>query len=272
MNIPSPNPQRGWSYKGAESTARLKNPSNLHLTDEKEHFDVGPPEDVDFPNKWMESELPGFQRFSESFYRDCQELCLQVMEAFELSCDLPAGMLQDRCKPAASELRYNFYPPVSLAKLYEGQTRRGWPHTDFGLITLLFQDLQGGLQYEDRSKGSGNFLELQRETSDEIAINISDTFQRWTNDHIMAGVHQVWLPPLTPSQLAQKDYVLPCRISNVFFFKPDRNANVGALPQFVSGERPSRYEDITALAFHKKMTDVLVQNALHAPSSTTEVA
>lgn len=35
LNMPGRNPQRGWSHKGAESTARLNNAGNAHLTDEK---------------------------------------------------------------------------------------------------------------------------------------------------------------------------------------------------------------------------------------------
>lgn len=266
LNVPSPNPQRGWSYLGAESTARLKNPDHAHLTDEKEHFDVGPPDDTAYPNKWMEDEFPGFRQLSEHFYDLCQTLCLQIMAAMELGCGLTPGTLQDRCRPAASELRYNHYPRVSLGKLYDGLTRRGWPHTDFGLITLLFQDTQGGLQYEDRAK-PGTFLPLMCESEDEVAVNISDTFQRWSNDSIPAGVHQVWLPPLADEHLAQKDHVLPERKSNVFFFKAHRNALVGALPDFVSETRPSRYENITALEFHKRMTDVLIRNALVVPNA-----
>ena len=268
LNVPSPKPQRGWSFKGAESTSRLGKldlADHVFLTDEKEHFDVGPLHDRAHPNKWNEDDLPGFQDFTTTFYDYCQTLCLQIMAAFEVSLGLAPGSLQERCKPASSELRYNHYPSVSSEKIVEGQTRRGWPHTDFGLITLLFQDTQGGLQYEDRGH-EGEFLDLIRETEDEVAVNISNTFQRWSNDFFPAGVHQVWLPPLTEEQQTQKDYVLAERQSTVFFFKAHWDTPVGALPDFVTADRPSRYEDITALNYQKQMTGVLVKNALEAPA------
>lgn len=226
---------------------------------------MGPLNDKAYPNKWNEDDLPGFQEFTTNFYDECQTLCLQIMAAFEVSLGLASGTLQERCKPASSELRYNYYPSVSSEKIVKGQTRRGWPHTDFGLITLLFQDTQGGLQYEDRGK-EGTFRNLMRETEDEVAVNISNTFQRWSNDFFPAGVHQVWLPPLTEKQQAQKDYVLAERQSTVFFFKASWETSVGALPDFVTADRPSRYEDITALNYHKQMTGVLVKNALEAPA------
>lgn len=229
---------------------------------------MGSPQDVDFPNKWAdENALPGFREFSETFYHACQELCLQIMAACERGCGLAQGTFVERCKPAASELRYNYYPPVSLSRLYEGTTRRGWPHTDFGLITLLFQDQQGGLQYEDR-ENPGQFLPLPRERPDEIAINISDTFQRWTNDFIRAGVHQVWLPSDLPQEVLNNEkYVLPERRSTVFFFKAHRNAMVGPLSEFTTQTQPALYDNITALEFHKRMTDVLITNAKPVPSS-----
>lgn len=266
--MPSGNPQRGWSFKGAESTSRLGKldlADHVFLTDEKEHFDVGPGHDQAYPNKWNEDDLPGFQKFTAVFYDYCQTLCLQIMTAFEVSCGLAPGCLQERCKPASSELRYNHYPSVALEKIVGGQTRRGWPHTDFGLITLLFQDTQGGLQYENRNQ-EGTFLDLIRGSEDEVAVNISNTFQRWSNDFFPAGVHQVWLPPLTEEQEAQKDYVLAERNSTVFFFKAHCDTSVGALPDFITADRPSQYEDITALKYHKLMTEVLVKNAPEAPA------
>ena len=49
-----------------------------------------------------------------------------------------------------TQLRYNYYPMISdLSKIKPGQIRCG-EHTDYGGITLLFQDDVGGLQVRDR--------------------------------------------------------------------------------------------------------------------------
>ena len=205
--------------------------------------------------------LPGFRTFSEDFYSQCQELCLQVMVCFEVACRLPPGSLVDRCKPAASELRYNHYPAISLRELHQGHTRRGWPHTDFGLITLLFQDTEGGLEYEDRSR-KGNFIPLERKAPDEIAINISDTMQRLSNDYITSGIHQVWVPQhVAQGDMGLDEKMLPERKSAVFFFKAHWESQVGPLQQFVPSGEASKYPDVTALEFHKSMTSVLIENA-----------
>ncbi|KAJ5260582.1 Clavaminate synthase-like protein [Penicillium angulare] len=271
VNPPGPHPQRGWSYKGAETTAGLRPSKAIKVVkpmDEKEHYDIGPADDEEYPNRWLEEEgCPGFKEFSETFYLQCQDLCTQVMAACETGCHISPGTLVNRCKPAASELRYNYYPEVDLKRLYGGETRRGWPHTDFGIITLLFQDNRGGLEYEDRDH-PGQFLPIEKERPDEIAINVSDTFQRLSNDVIPAGVHQVWLPRhLTTEERSREDHIIPERHSTVFFFKADRETMVGALPEFTTPATPGKYDDITALEFHKRMTQILVQNATQVPTS-----
>ena len=200
--------------------------------------------------------MPEFQGFMEKYFELCQKVSLQIMQALELGLRLPKGALVSRCIPAASELRVLHYPPVNIETIMDGKIKRTWPHTDFGIITLLFQDSVGGLELEDRTK-PGTFapvLPTKKGQSPELVINISDTCQRLTNDRITAGVHQVSLPFHTRGQTSGE---LPHRYSSVFFFKASRETNVGPLPQFISEKTPRLYEDMTALQFHKQMTKIL---------------
>lgn len=181
----------------------------------------------------------------------------------------------DRCRKDASELRLNRYPPVSLARLADGRVKRTWPHTDFGIITLLFQDDVGGLELEDR-RTPGTFVPVAPAPPggpSEMVVNISDTFQRWTNGVIRAGVHQVAPPPAYKARAlavhgngnghangsghANGGGVLPERHSCVFFAKASRDTSAGPLPQFVSDEHPAQYDEITALEFQQRMTSQL---------------
>lgn len=179
------------------------------------------------------------------------------MEAMEIGLTLPSGTLIDKCQRTASEMRLNHYPPVSLSKLREGKSKRGWPHADFGLITLLFQDDVGGLEMEDRSN-PGTFVPVKPAPpggKSELVINISESFQRWSNDVVKAGIHQVSPPP---SMLKWRDGMVPERYSNVFFLKANRDAMLGALPEFVTDDNPARYENLTALQFQKQRTKHLL--------------
>lgn len=161
-----------------------------------------------------------------------------------------------RSSRAASEIRLNRYPPTSLKKLASGNVKRTWPHTDFGIITLLFQDSAGGLEFEDREH-PGTFVPVTPTPEGrpkEMIINIRNTFQRWTNGVITAGLHQVTAPP---AWKASKEAILPERHSCVFLFKASRDVSVGPLPEFASGEREARYDEVTALEYQQRMTKEL---------------
>lgn len=191
----------------------------------------------------------------EESYIRLQKVCLDIMEAMEIGLKLPLGTFVRRCIPAASEIRLNHYPTVPLSKL-TGDVRRTWPHTDFGIITLLFQDTVGGLELEDR-KNPGLFVPVMPGDPNaltELVVNISDTFQRWTNDFIRAGLHQVEVPA---NMKGLTEGVCPDRYSSIFFFKADRNTSAGPLPEFVTKDRPAVYDECTALEHQQRMTKVL---------------
>lgn len=178
---------------------------------------------------------------------------MRIMEACEVGLDIPPGSITEMCKPDASELRMLYYPEVSIKTLRSGLVKRAWPHTDFGIITLLFQDGLGGLELEDRRKDF-TFVPVVTKRRNEMVVNLSDTFGRWSNATMPPGVHQVNIPP---SLLEASEGVVPERYSSVFFFKAHRRASVGPLAPFVTPETPARYPDITALEFHRQMTKIL---------------
>ncbi|BAE56576.1 unnamed protein product [Aspergillus oryzae RIB40] len=273
---PGPNPQRGWSGIGVESTSKLygeqterpsgklkdakvgtdfsSSKSSRELTHMKEHYDIGPPTDTQFPTRWPdEQDIPGWRAFMESYYARGQSFCLDLMEALEIGLELPKNTLRSMCIPDGSELRLLHYPEIPAAELRTGDTARIWPHTDFGLITLLFQDGVGGLEVEDPLQ-QGHYIEVAREQPYEMIVNVSATFERWMNGVIKAAVHRV---NITPEGKHVEDAVVPERWSAAYFFKAHKMAHAGPLPAFVTPERPALYDDITALEFQKRRTDLV---------------
>ena len=219
----------------------------------QEHFDCGPWDDVQFPNKFpSEEDLPGFQPFVKSYFDLAQSVSLEIMRACEVGWGMEENALVSRCIPAASELRMLHYPSVSVNRLKTGTVKRAWPHTDFGIITLLFQDNLGGLEIEDRSKPS-TFVPIIPNDDNEMIVNTSDTFTRWTNGEVTGGIHQVNVPP-TMREIEKGS--IPERYSSVFFFKAHRATSVAPIGHFVT-EKAAMYPDITALEFHQERTKFL---------------
>lgn len=147
-----------------------------------------------------------------------------------------------------------------MKRLADGRVKRTWPHTDFGIITLLFQDHFGGLELENRSR-PGTFVpvtpvKVGPGQKTEMVVNISDLFQRRTNGVIKTGLHQVSAPRAFKASAATGG-ILPERHSCVFFFKASRDASVGPLPEFVTEDNPAQYDEITALEYQQRKTGEL---------------
>jgi isopenicillin N synthase-like dioxygenase len=206
---------------------------------------MGSSQDTEYPNKWpTEEELPGFRAFAEDYFNRFQALSLEIMGALEVGMSLPRGIIVDQCGGSASEIRWNHYPQVAVDEILKGTTNRIWPHTDFGVLTLLFQDNVGGLEFQD-SKNPDVFVPVTRK-SNEMIINCGDTLQRWTNNYLKAGLHQVTLPI---EASARPDDILKDRYSIAFFLKADRNARVAPIQKFIPEGTTSQYDDVSALEY-----------------------
>ena len=71
-----------------------------------------------------------------------------------------------------------------------GQVRAG-AHSDYGSITLLFQDARGGLQVQGPT---GAFVDATP-IPDTCVVNAGDLLARWSNDTIKSTIHRVVEPP-----------------------------------------------------------------------------
>jgi isopenicillin N synthase-like dioxygenase len=79
-----------------------------------------------------------------------------------------------------------YYPPQApdLGKDQFGVA----PHTDYGCITLLYQDRSGGLQVRDRSNRS--WIDATP-IDGTFVVNVGDLLARWSNDRFASTPHRV---------------------------------------------------------------------------------
>ncbi|KAI0151789.1 putative gibberellin 20-oxidase [Xylariaceae sp. FL1272] len=260
-NPPGPVPQRGYSAVGTEQTSRLFEGNLIGhkswdgLRDVREHFDAGPSHDTDYPNQWPAHEKgANFEQAVESLYATLQKISEQILSAIELGFGIPKNELLSLCQPVASEIRLNRYPPVRVQDLSDDGLKRTWPHTDLGIISLVFQDKIGGLEVEERSLSSNDrrsFAPIPPASDGkppEVLVLASDTLQRWTNGVIRAGLHQVSVPQ---GMRGKANGECPERYSGIFFLKAHRDASVAPLHTFVTDDRPAAYEEVSALKFQQ---------------------
>ncbi|PYH77576.1 Clavaminate synthase-like protein [Aspergillus uvarum CBS 121591] len=248
---PTPTPNRGYSAVGMENTSVHGNLGKKGgkvlppLIDMKECFDQGSADDELYSNIWLpESDLPGFRAFMESYFEAgfaCQQ---RILSAVALGLGLPPTAFDRLHHKRQNELRLTHYPPIEARQLQDGTKTRISEHTDFGTITLLFQDSVGGLEVEDHTS-VGTFHPIESEKY-EMIVNIGDCFQRWSNGALRSTRHRVHV---SQRDLQNQSEFLPGRYSVAYFTKPNRDASVGSMPELLKPGEQVIYSDLTAGEF-----------------------
>lgn len=90
----------------------------------------------------------------EEFFDTCHETEKRLLRAVALGLGLEETHFDDKLTDRVNEFRLTHYPPVrkSDISLESGNQTRTSEHTDFGTITLLFQDSVGGLEVESHEE------------------------------------------------------------------------------------------------------------------------
>lgn len=165
----------------------------------------------------------------ESFQKAMHSFSKELLELISIALKLPADSFTSSHN-ATSDNYDNFllmhYPPVTSAELDEGVKFRISPHTDWGTITLLFQQKVGGLQVRPPVYTSAE-LDLDSELwtsapvyDDMILINIGDMLEIWTAGRLKSTWHRV-APNSAEGNLGSID-----RYTFAYFLHPDRDTKL----------------------------------------------
>lgn len=120
-------------------------------------------------NRYMDT-LTGFGEAMSEFFTGCDDLHHQLMSAIAEGLGLPEDFFSDKVTQGDHVLRLLHYPAVSKSALaIDGAVRAG-AHTDFGTVTLLFQDNSGGLQVQTPD---GAYMDVPP-IEDAIVINAGE--------------------------------------------------------------------------------------------------
>jgi isopenicillin N synthase-like dioxygenase len=208
------------------------------LKDMKESYDVGSERDELWNNIWPPPGVhDAFQPACTTFFSACYRAQLAILEALSLGLGLPADTLGRRHANESNELRLTHYPAVPRADF--AHSTRIAAHTDFGTITLLFQDSVGGLQVE-HPFGSGTFLDIDSGGRYECIINSGDCLQLWTG--LPSTRHRVHLPkPAEQRPGEEKEDVIDARYSIAYFAKPDRKESLRPLLSYEGAKEEGQH-------------------------------
>ena len=102
------------------------------------------------PNVWPD-EPPELRAVWLAYYAAMEELAAELMRLFAIGLGLDERHFDDTLDEHITNLTANHYPAVDVTPAAD-QYRKG-PHSDWGSLTILYQDGTGGLEVVDRRRG-----------------------------------------------------------------------------------------------------------------------
>ncbi|WP_263263157.1 2-oxoglutarate and iron-dependent oxygenase domain-containing protein [Pseudomonas sp. RIT-PI-S] len=199
----------------------------LHLPEDHPEVVAGKP--LRGPNR--HPDLPGWQALLEQHYRDMQALAQTLLRAMTPALGVGPDFFDQRFEQPVSVLRMIHYPPRHTATCPDQQGAGA--HTDYGCVTLLYQDSAGGLQVRNVQ---GQWIDAPP-IEGTFVVNLGDMMARWSNDQYLSTPHRVISP------LGVDRYAMP------FFAEPHPDTVIECLPGCQNADRPPRYPVTTCAAF-----------------------
>ena len=171
----------------------------------------------------------GFRDVALALYAAGIGAAYRIMEVLAACLALPPDYFTLRHRGENVTLRFLHYP--AGAQVRSSAQLGAGAHTDYGSITLLFQDEVGGLELLGADGQWHSAMPMQR----AAVINTGDLMERWTNGRFRSTVHRV--RPIS----GDRD-----RYSIALFVDPDAAVEVECFDSCVNEERPLGYPRITA--------------------------
>jgi isopenicillin N synthase-like dioxygenase len=157
------------------------------------------------------------------YYAVMSELGRTLSRGFALALDLDEYFFAARLDNPTAILRLLHYPPVDFVPVPGTLPPTGCgAHSDYGYLTILAQDDQGGLQVETRARHWVNVPPL----TDGFVCNIGEMMALWTNNRFRATPHRV-------IRIGRAS-----RYSVPFFFHPNPDVLIETLPSCRGDEAP----------------------------------
>ena len=202
-------------------------------------------------NQWPED--VSFKVTMDDFFESSSIVAERVLSLVLQALGVDTTDLDALGDPRTSTVRLNYYPtedPLNGKDLNETTALGDMAlhhHTDPGVLTLLLQDMTGGLQTYTRE---GEWIDVPP-ASGTIVVNLGDAMQVLSNDRYRAAIHRV-----TPRS---RD----ARYSTPYFYNPPADAVLAPIPLLAEDApkfTPFRWRDYIKGRVDDNFTDLGIED------------
>ncbi|MFJ5296267.1 isopenicillin N synthase family dioxygenase [Pseudomonas sp. NPDC088368] len=181
---------RGWHALGGALMYEATKP------DFKEFFSMGLelPEDdpcvlageaLRGPNQWPDF-MPELRLALDAYYEAMGRAGADLLRAVAVGLGIEPEFFSPKYGKRLQRTQMVYYPPHP--PMAESDQFGVAPHTDYGCITLLYQDNSGGLQVRELSTDS--WIDATP-IEGSLVVNVGDLLARWSNDRFRSTLHRV---------------------------------------------------------------------------------
>lgn len=198
------------------------------------------------------SDIVDFKSTLIEFWQQRLQLARRMIRLFALALDLPENYFDAVTTHPGADAVFLHYPGSPAQESDSLDVGIG-SHTDIQCLTLLWQDMSGGLQVLSKD---GEWLDAAP-MEGTFVVNIGDYLQRLSNDKFKSTVHRVY------NRQSTSRYSMP------FFLGFNAEAVCSVVPTCVDNEHPALYSPISC----GKASPILIYQAeryLLTPSSGTK--
>jgi isopenicillin N synthase-like dioxygenase len=164
--------------------------------------------------------LPRFRPVLDAYFAAMRALVPVLWRGLALSLDLEETYFEEFCREPTCTVRLLHYPPQPAVAL-PGEKGCG-AHTDFGGLTVLAQDDNGGLQVWGERRGWLHVPPIPG----TFVVNLAEMMGVLSNGRFASALHRV------VNCYGSDRYSVP------FFVTPDYDAVIETLPQFIDRDHP----------------------------------
>jgi len=214
-------------FQNRKLTARTRGNANEAYVIKRE---IGPRNVTLDKNPWpSERDLPGFRQKVEHYAQVIEDLAMKLLPIYARALGMAEDYFEPGFKSPVYRLRMTRYPPIAPDA---GDEFGIAPHVDSTFFTILIQDSEGLVFYNERRHCWMKAPVIKN----AFIVNTGELLKQWSNDCFISVKH-----------FANNNTCKQSRYSVPFFFNATADYRMECVPSCQSPDNPPRYPPISYL-------------------------